>query len=124
MRRSLWITAGRDLSPEAQDLGAGRLGLHFANQQPAPGSPEYLRGGTVRGKWELHLHAVRPETNNPHFDLVSGIVSCPICLEQEGWLLGKPRDNGEDEGSDTEEVWISKVHRRKPIISHEDNICR
>ncbi|HHV93562.1 MAG TPA: hypothetical protein GXX47_03365 [Firmicutes bacterium] len=44
------------------------------------------------------------ETNNPHFDLVSGIVSCPICLEQEGWLLGKPRDNGEDEGSDTEEV--------------------
>ena len=43
------------------------------------------------------------ETNNPHFDLVSGIVSCPICLEQEGVFLGKLKSNGEhqDSGGDS-----------------------
>ncbi|NMB46128.1 MAG: hypothetical protein GX998_06910 [Firmicutes bacterium] len=29
------------------------------------------------------------ETDNPHFDLVSGVVRCPTCLEQETSLLGK-----------------------------------
>ena len=31
------------------------------------------------------------DTDNPHFDLVSGVVRCPICLEQETSLLGKFR---------------------------------
>lgn len=39
------------------------------------------------------------ETNNPHFDLVSGVVRCPTCLEQEGGLLGKLRGMDEHEST-------------------------
>ncbi|NLJ25026.1 MAG: hypothetical protein GX354_06335 [Firmicutes bacterium] len=40
------------------------------------------------------------ETNNPHFDLVSGVVRCPTCLEQESGLLGKLRGMEENESTD------------------------
>ena len=31
------------------------------------------------------------ETDEPHFDLVSGTVSCPICLEQDADLEQTPK---------------------------------
>ena len=41
------------------------------------------------------------ETDNPHFDLISGVVRCPICLEQETSLLGKLRGpEGKDAAND------------------------
>ncbi|NLK07249.1 MAG: hypothetical protein GX316_00950 [Firmicutes bacterium] len=39
-------------------------------------------------------------TDNPHFDLVSGVVRCPLCLEKENGLLSRLR-GVETKNSDT-----------------------
>ncbi|NLJ84920.1 MAG: hypothetical protein GX322_00640 [Firmicutes bacterium] len=41
------------------------------------------------------------ETNNPHFDLVSGVVQCPTCMEQEASLLGKLRITEDKDAADS-----------------------
>ncbi|MGI6566425.1 MAG: hypothetical protein GX341_00435 [Firmicutes bacterium] len=41
------------------------------------------------------------ETDEPHFDLVSGTVSCPICLEQDAGILSRLRSSSEHKDLDS-----------------------